>query len=122
MAWDDYFRPKFISIIDECKLDLTAISSKVTHDVAERIPLEHLLLLKERSDKFISNVFRFRIDILLAKTKFHQCKVCMRLLTQEQAELIPCSGYRGPVKDEDKLVPSESYYTAYGAWFTHHAL
>lgn len=30
MAWSDYFFPKFNSIIDECKLDLTAISSKVT--------------------------------------------------------------------------------------------
>ena len=30
MVWSDYFWPKFNSIIDECKLDLTSISSKVT--------------------------------------------------------------------------------------------
>ena len=76
MVWNDYFFPKFNSIIDECKLDLTAISSKVTQDVAERVNLEYLLMLKERSDKFISNVFRHRIDHLLGKTVFWQCKVC----------------------------------------------
>ena len=62
MAWQDYFLPKFNSIIDECTLDLTTISSRVTHDVAKRIPLENLLSLKDRSDKFVSNVFRNRID------------------------------------------------------------
>ena len=100
MAWSDYFFPQFNSIIDECKLDLTSISSKVTQDVADRIPLEYLLLLKERSDKFISNVFRHRIDLLLSKTNFYQCKVCLRLLTLEQANLVSCTGFRGDDKDE----------------------
>ena len=94
----------------------------MTQDVADRIPLEYLLLLKERSDKFISNVFRHRIDLLLSKTDFYQCKVCMRLLTLEQANLVSCTGFRGDPKDEDKLVASESYYTAHGEWFTRHAL
>ena len=66
MAWQDYFSPKFNSVIDECTLDLTTISPRVTADVAKRIPLESLLVLKERSDKFISNVFRNKIDQLLA--------------------------------------------------------
>jgi hypothetical protein len=66
MAWHDYFYPNFNSVIDKCTLDLTTISEKVTTDVAERIPLETLLLLKDRSDKFVSNVFRHRIDQLLA--------------------------------------------------------
>ena len=122
MAWHDYFFPKFNSIIDECKLDLTSISTKVTQDVADRIPLDFLLSLKERSDKFISNVFRHRIDLLLSKTNFYQCKVCNRLLTLEQANLISCTGFRGDEKDEEKLVPSESFYTAHGEWFTRHAL
>ena len=43
MGWHDYFCPKFNSIIDECQLDLTTISARVTQDVAERIPLEKLL-------------------------------------------------------------------------------
>ncbi len=54
--------PKFNSVVDECTLDLTTISSRVTHDVAKRIDLESLLKLKDRADKFISNVFRNRID------------------------------------------------------------
>ena len=35
--------------------------------MAERVPLETLLTLRERSDKFISNVFRHRIDLMLSK-------------------------------------------------------
>ena len=70
MVWDDYFRPNFSSIIDLCRLDLSMISARVTQDVADRIPLEALLNLKERSDKFISNIFRNKIDSLLSKVKF----------------------------------------------------
>ena len=43
---------------------MTTISPRVTNDVAERISLENLLNLKDRSDKFISNIFRHRIDTL----------------------------------------------------------
>ena len=107
MAWQDYFSPNFNSIIDDCTLDLTSISQRVAHDVAERIPLEKLLKLKERNDKFVSNVFRHRIDILLANVKFYQCKVCWRLLTLEQAEKISCTGYRGaqgPTEESKKQI------------------
>lgn len=71
MAWRDYFLPKFNSIIDECQLDLTTISPRVTQDVAERMPLKNLLLLRDRQDKFVSNVFRHRIDVMLSKIQFY---------------------------------------------------
>ena len=122
MAWEDYFYPKFSSIIDECKLDLTTISLRVTQDVAERIPLETLLLLKERSDKFLSNIFRHKIDLLLAKVQFYQCKVCLRILTEEQASLCSCTGFRGATSNVDVLPQSKSYYNAHGEWFTEHVL
>ena len=48
MVWQDYFFPKFNSVIDECTLDLTTICQRVTNDVAERVPLELLLQLKDR--------------------------------------------------------------------------
>ena len=83
MAWNDYFVPNFNTTIDQCKLDLTTISPRVTNDVADRIPLESLLNLKDRSDKFISNIFRHRIDTMLASVQFFQCKVCHRILTKE---------------------------------------
>lgn len=125
-VWNDYFWPQFNSIIDTCRLDLSSISTRVTQDVADRIPLEYLLLLKERSDKFISNVFRHRIDLLLAKTTFYQCKVCLRILTREQARLVSCTGYRGHAHGEsnESCAPpeSDSYITANGEWFTRHAL
>lgn len=47
------------------------MSARVTHDVAKRISLTELLALRERPDKLISNVFRHRIDILLASNTFY---------------------------------------------------
>ena len=35
------------------------------------MPLESLLGIKDRADKFISNVFRHRIDLLLQKVSFY---------------------------------------------------
>ena len=52
-------------------MNLTSICAKVVNDVAEKISLDKLLNLKERSDKFISNVFRHRIDLLLRKVDFY---------------------------------------------------
>ena len=73
MAWEDYLEPNFVSVIDACNLDLSQMSSRVTHDIAQRIRLKDLLVLRERPDKLISNVFRHRIDILLAKTTLWTC-------------------------------------------------
>ena len=83
MAWQDYFQPNFNSVIDGCTLDLTSICQRVTQDVAARIPLENLLTLKERTDKFVSNTFRQRIDMLLANVDFYQCRACLRILTND---------------------------------------
>ena len=71
-------------------------------DVASRIPLEKLLDLKERGDKFISNVFRHRIDLLLRKDLRERCstkkgqkglsKVTKGLRGPERTK----EGYKGP--------------------------
>ena len=121
MAWSDYLMPNFNSVIDECLLDLTTMCTRVVNDIALHIPLKSLLALRERTDKLISNVFRSRIDILLAPVSLYQCRVCSRLLTSEQAQLIPCTGHRMNFP-EDELPESESFLTANGAWFTNHVL
>jgi len=54
----------------------------VTTEVAKRVPLKHLLKLKERNDKLLSNIFRHRIDLLLSSVQFFQCRVCLRVLTE----------------------------------------
>ena len=69
--WDDYFEPNFVDIIDRCTLNLSSICQQVVNDVAAKMPLTFLLNIKERADKFISNVFRHRIDLLLQKVHFY---------------------------------------------------
>ena len=69
--WYDYFEANFANVIDKCQLNLTSICQRVVTDVAQKITLESLLELKDRGDKFISNVFRHRIDLLLRKVDFY---------------------------------------------------
>ena len=69
--------------------------------MAAKISLNHLLALKDRADKFISNVFRHRIDLLLRQVDFYQCKACQRIMTKEQASMISCTGYVDKNKQEN---------------------
>ena len=69
--WSLYFAPNFVSIIDKCALNLSSICQTVVNDVAAKMPLEKLLTIKDRADKFISNVFRHRIDLLLQRVSFY---------------------------------------------------
>lgn len=70
MAWQDYFLPKFNSVIDQCNLDLTTMSARIVGDIAKKISLADLLALRDRNDKLISNIFRHRIDDLVAPMQF----------------------------------------------------
>lgn len=63
--WENYVKINFVDVINSCHLNLTAITQKVTEHAAKRIPLEDLLKLKERNDKFISNIFRHKVDLIL---------------------------------------------------------
>lgn len=61
-VWDYFFVRNFDQIINECTISLSNINSAIVKDVANRICDESLDKLTERKDKFISNIFKARID------------------------------------------------------------
>ena len=61
-VWDYYFCRNFHEVINECKISLTNINIAIVRDIANRINDESLELLNERKDKFISNVYKARIE------------------------------------------------------------
>ena len=61
-VWDYFFYRNFHEIINECKISLSNINQAIVRDIANRIGDTSLEKLTERKDKFISNVYKARID------------------------------------------------------------
>ena len=62
VVWEEYFKEHFSEVINKCKLSLSGIDQKIMGDIATRVSLLSLLDLNEREDKFISNIFRIKVD------------------------------------------------------------
>jgi len=60
--WEEYFQHNFPFIINACKIALSNLNASITKDIATRISDEQLELVGERKDKFISNVYKIRIE------------------------------------------------------------
>ena len=62
-VWQVYFQENFAEVINNCSISLSNINPVIVRHVAERIPEPCMEQLKEdRKDKFISNVYKAKID------------------------------------------------------------
>ena len=61
-VWDYYFSRNFSEVINACKISLSNINQAIVRDIAYRISELQLERLEERKDKFISNLYKSRID------------------------------------------------------------
>jgi hypothetical protein len=61
-VWDYYFCRAFSDVINSCKISLSNINNSIVKDIAYRISDNELELMTERKDKFISNIYKARID------------------------------------------------------------
>lgn len=120
--WKCYFKNNFVLVVNGCSLNLTGICPRVVKDVAEKIPLEDLLRIRDRPDKFVSNIFKIKVDSILQEIELYKCTGCKRILTQRQAELVSCIGaselLAGEITHEGK--PVAAYASRNGEWFTQH--
>jgi len=60
--WYSYFKHNFAAIINACKIALSNLNVHITKDVALRISDVELEKVQERKDKFVSNVYKIRIE------------------------------------------------------------
>ena len=63
--WSEYFEANFTEIINACQISLTNLSPSILADIAHRVKDQQLEGIAERRDKFISNVYRARIEATL---------------------------------------------------------
>lgn len=67
-VWEHYFQDNFADIVNGCKISLTNLNSTILKNVAQRVSDAQLDAVKERKDKFLSNVYKQRIEEKLMST------------------------------------------------------
>ena len=80
-------------MINSCKISLSNLNSDIVSHIAKRVTDEQLEKLKERRDKFLSNLYRARIEqkllvncqskkqLLINDHSLFHCEFCDQLLT-----------------------------------------
>ena len=82
-VWKYYFARNFSEVINSCKISLTNVNPAIVKDIAVRISELQLEELEERKDKFISNVYKCRIEQRMSTQKLYWCSICEKILTKE---------------------------------------
>ena len=78
--------------IAKVQVDMSCINSQIIRDIAMKINLDRLDVLKERKDKLVSRLFMKKLEILLEKEDnyLHKCAYCCKLFTKSQRKLMTC--------------------------------
>jgi len=61
-VWESYFSDNFADVINQCKISLSSINPIIVNEIGTKISEVQLENMLERKDKFISNVYKARID------------------------------------------------------------
>ena len=62
-VWEAFFIENFAEVINKCSISLTNLNPVIVRHIAERIPDSAMEFLNDdRKDKFISNVYKAKID------------------------------------------------------------
>ena len=67
-VWTEYFTINFSDVVNSCRISLSNINPVIVKDIANRISELSLENMQERKDKFISNIYKARIE----------CKILMK--------------------------------------------
>ena len=105
--WDYYFARNFSEVINACKISLTNVNVAIVKDIAQKISDLQMERLEERKDKFISNVYKARIEQKMNEHELYWCSNCEKLLTTEQTQNISCIEMK-PNNEENPLLSGRS--------------
>jgi hypothetical protein len=72
---------------------MSCINSQIIREMARKIKLDRLDVLKERKDKLVSRLFMKKLELLLEDEKnyLNKCAYCLKLFTKSQQEVLSCS-------------------------------
>ena len=60
--WQQFFLENFPAVINSCKISLSNLNQEIVAHIADRVSDAQLEKLKDRRDKFLSNLYRARIE------------------------------------------------------------
>ena len=71
---------------------MSCINTNIIREMAKKVSLDRLDVLKERKDKIVSRLFMKKLELLLEKDKNHlyKCAYCNKLFTKKQRKVLSC--------------------------------
>ena len=78
------FIGEHIEEISRVQVDMSCINTNIIREMAKKVSLDRLDVLKERKDKIVSRLFMKKLELLLEKDKNHlyKCAYCNKLFTK----------------------------------------
>ena len=75
---------------------MVCINSQIIRDMARKVSLDRLNVLKERKDKLVSRLFMKKLELLLEKERnyLYKCAYCNKLFTMSQRKVLHCAKAR----------------------------
>ena len=86
------FIGEHIEEISRVQVDMSCINTNIIREMAKKVSLDRLDVLKERKDKIVSRLFMKKLELLLEKDKNHlyKCAYCNKLFTKKQRKVLSC--------------------------------
>lgn len=86
------FIGEHIEEISRVQVDMSCINTHIIREMAKKVSLDRLDILKERKDKIVSRLFMKKLELLLEKDKNHlyKCAYCNKLFTKDQRKVLSC--------------------------------
>ena len=90
------FFVEHIEEISKVQVDMGCINSQIIRDMARKVSLDRLNVLKERKDKLVSRLFMKKLELLLEKERnyLYKCAYCNKLFTMSQRKVLHCAKAR----------------------------
>lgn len=72
---------------------MTCINTNIIREMAKKVSLDRLDILKERKDKIVSRLFMKKLELLLEKERnyLNKCAYCNKLFTKKQRKVLSCA-------------------------------
>lgn len=86
------FIGEHIEEISRVQVDMQCINTNIIREMAKKVSVDRLDILKERKDKIVSRLFMKKLELLLEKEKnyLHKCAYCSKLFSKKQRKVLTC--------------------------------
>lgn len=99
--WDEFFYKNLVDIVTCCKVSLSNLSPAILEDIAKRVDFHIIDQIPERKDKFISNVYRQKVENLLDSEQAYKCSLCNKVVAEKNIYKLSCQ-YKN--QDDDQTL------------------